>query len=435
MKPHEMNATDVVEAIRQGEISAEAMVVDCLDRIERREPEVRAWVHLDPEHAVAQAKAADAKQRAGDQLGPLHGIPVAIKDLFDTDDYPTEWGSSLLKGRRPDADSAAVARLREAGAIILGKTVTTEFAGFAPGPTCNPHDLSRTPGGSSSGSAAAVADGMVPLALGSQTAGSTIRPGSFCGIVALKPQFGAISRHGCMMMSGTLDHVGLYARTVSDIALLAAALYAEDPRDAASGSVNAKELSAAFDFHAEQNPRLGFVPTPFWTRMDEGARQAFERFVDGLGDVERVELPVEFSHAPDHVNTICDAEVAHLFAELYRDGADQFSDEFRAEFEHGQQILAATYLDALKAKDELGSAIDEILDTFDALVTPAALGEATVGLESTGDPIFCSTWTLTGHPTMSLPLLSGAHGLPVGVQLVGKRGGDGGLLRIASQLY
>ena len=202
MKPHEMNATDVVEAIRQGEISAEAMVVDCLDRIERREPEVRAWVHLDPEHAVAQAKAADAKQRAGDQLGPLHGIPVAIKDLFDTDDYPTEWGSSLLKGRRPDADSAAVARLREAGAIILGKTVTTEFAGFAPGPTCNPHDLSRTPGGSSSGSAAAVADGMVPLALGSQTAGSTIRPGSFCGIVALKPQFGAISRHGCMMMSG-----------------------------------------------------------------------------------------------------------------------------------------------------------------------------------------------------------------------------------------
>ena len=252
------------------------------------------------------------QNNVGDQLGPLHGIPVAIKDIFDTNDFPTEWGSSLLKGRRPDADAAAVARLREAGAIILGKTVTTEFASFAPGPTCNPHDLSRTPGGSSSGSAAAVADCMVPLALGSQTAGSTIRPGSFCGIVALKPQFGAISRHGCMMMSATLDHFGLYARTVSDIALLAEALYAEDPRDATSGSVNAKELSAALDAHADPKPRLGFVPTPFWTRMDKGARQAFEGFVDGLGDVERVELPAEFSHAPGHVNIICDAEVAHL---------------------------------------------------------------------------------------------------------------------------
>lgn len=435
MKPHEMNATDAAKLLRQGGISAEAIVVDCLDRIDRQEPEVQAWIHLDPEHAVAQAKAADARQRAGEQLGPLHGVPVAIKDIFDTCDYPTEWGSSLLAGRRPDEDSAVVERLRGAGAIILGKTVTTEFASFAPGPTCNPHDLSRTPGGSSSGSAAAVAARMVPLALGSQTAGSTIRPGSFCGIVALKPQFGAISRHGCMTLSGSLDHVGLYARTVGDIALLAGTLYGEDPRDPASGSVNSKELSVAVKTDAGIKPRLGFVPTPFWDRMDKASRQAFEGFVDGLGDIERVELPAEFSGAPDFLNTICDAEVAHGFAELYREGADQFSVEFRAEFERGCQTLAAAYLEALEAKDELSLMLDEILGDYDALLTPAALGEATVGLESTGDPIFCSTWTLTGHPAMSLPLLKGAHDLPVGVQLVGRRGEDGGLLRTASTLY
>ena len=435
MKPHEMSATDAAESIRRGEISAEAMVVDCLERIEVREPEVRAWVHLDPEHAIAQAKAADTKQRAGEQIGRLHGVPVAIKDIFDTCDYPTEWGSSLLKGRCPDMDSAAVARLRDTGAIILGKTVTTEFASVAPGPTCNPHDVSRTPGGSSSGSAAAVADCMVPLALGSQTAGSTIRPGSFCGIVALKPQFGAISRHGCMLLAASLDHVGLYARTVGDVALLAEALYAEDPRDPVSGSVSSQGFSAALGDEGDKPPRLGFVPTPFWTRMDSEARESFENFVDGLGGVERVELPTAFSDAPDFLNTVCNAEVAHGFAELYREGAEQFSPDFRAEFEDGRRITAVAYLEALAAKDALSLALDQILGDYDALLTPAALGEAPVGLGSTGDPIFCSTWTLTGHPAMNLPLLKGEHGLPLGVQLVGKRRGDGSLLRIASHLY
>lgn len=428
MKPHQMSASKAVASIREGALSAEALSVDCLHRIDAREPQVRAWTHLDRDHVVAQAKAADAKQREGNNLGPLHGTPVAIKDIFDTSDYPTEWGSTLLKGRQPVEDSAVVSLLRKAGAIILGKTVTTEFASFAPGPTCNPHDLSRTPGGSSSGSAAAVADCMIPLALGSQTAGSTIRPGSFCGTVAFKPQFGAISRYGCMTLSSALDHVGLYARTVEDIALLAEVLYGQDARDSAAGSVNLSGVSTTLKDSNASKLRLGFAATPFWERMEPGAIHAFESYVVELG-VERVDLPADFRHAADALNTICDVEVAQHFADLYREGADQFSAEFRQEYEHGCRILALAYVDALKLQEALRLDVDKILGRYDALVTPAALGEAPVGLDSTGDPIFCSPWTLIGNPTICLPLLKGSDDLPIGVQLVGERCGDAKLMK------
>ena len=433
MKYHNLSASEAVALIRQGSFSAEALTLACIERIEARESKVRAWAHFEPEHALVQAKAADAWQREGKSLGLLHGIPVAIKDIFDTSDYPTEWGSSVLKGRRPKEDSAAVAHLREAGAIILGKTVTTEFASFAPGPTGNPHDLNRTPGGSSSGSAAAVADCMAPLALGSQTAGSTIRPGSFCGIVAFKPQFGAISRYGCMTLSATLDHVGLYARTVDDIALLAEALYGEDSRDPAADSVSVTVLSATLTDDASAKPRMGFAPTPYWQRMDPGTQKIFEDYVAGL-ELKRVELPADFLRAEEALNTICDAQIAQGFAHLYREDADQFSREFRKEYEHGARITALAYLDALKLQEELRLAVDEVFAEFDALVTPAALGEAPTGLDSTGDPIFCSPWTLLGNPAICLPPLKGENDLPVGVQIIGQRYGDAGLLKAASRL-
>lgn len=433
MNYHELSASEARALIRSGRLSAEALARDCIDRIEARDSAVRAWVHVDAEHVMAQATAADVIQRDGKALGLLHGIPVAIKDIFDTIDYPTQWGSSLLKGRQPNEDSAVVTSLRKAGAVIVGKTVTTEFASFAPGPTRNPHDLTRTPGGSSSGSAAAVADCMVPLALGSQTAGSTIRPGSFCGVVAFKPQFGAISRFGCMTLSSSLDHVGLYARTLDDIALLTQVLYGPDPRDASAGTVRLVGSVSAPSEYGDLKPHLGFAPTPFWGRMDSGAMKSFEQFVATL-QIERVELPPDFRRACDALHTICDAEVAQGFAELHREGGDQFSPEFRREYEQGARITAHAYLDALKLKEELSVAFDELVADYDGLITPAVLGEAPIGLASTGDPIFCSPWTLIGHPAVCLPLLKGDNGLPLGVQVIGKRCGDVALLRTASAL-
>ena len=310
-------------ALKSGALSAEDLTRACLARIEAREPQVRAFAYLDPEHALAQARAADERLRSGASLGTLHGLPVGVKDIFDTADMPTENGSRAHAGRRPASDSAVVERLRAAGAIVLGKTVTTEFAGFAPGATRNPHDLERTPGGSSSGSAAAVAAGMVPLAIGSQTAGSVIRPGSFCGVIAFKPQFGAISRHGCTLLARALDHVGLYARAVEDIALLASALYGPDPRDPDAGTVEADALTACTFDTEGLTPRLAFAPTAFWERADADTRTAFDTLVgpDRL-NLPRLELPTPFAQALDWLNAICQAEMALEFDLLAQEHGD-----------------------------------------------------------------------------------------------------------------
>ena len=429
------SAVELATALKSGELSAEALTVACLARIEAREPQVRAFAYLDAEQAIAQARAADARRRDGAALGVLHGLPVSLKDIFDTADMPTENGSRAHAGRRPESDSAVAERLRNAGAILLGKTVTTEFAGFAPGDTRNPHDLQRTPGGSSSGSAAAVAAGMVPLAVGSQTAGSVIRPGSFCGVVAFKPQFGAISRHGCTMLSRALDHVGLFARGIEDIALLASALYGLDPRDPDAGTVDATEL-ANVSLGAEGSaPRLAFAATPFWGGADDDTKTAFEALIgpDGL-KLPRLELPEPFALALDWLNAICQAEMALEFDALARDHGDTLHPKTVESIERTRQVTALDYLKGLRGQALLRDLLDRELRHVDALVTPAAVGEAPLGLDATGDPVFCSTWTLVGHPAITIPLLKGANGLPIGVQLVGRRGADAELLRIADWL-
>ena len=319
----ELSATAVASGIRDGEFSAEDVTRSCLDRIGARESDVGAWVNLDPDHALDQARAADERQRAGTRLGPLHGVPVGVKDIFDTTDFPTEWGSPICFGRQPIEDSAVVNRLRSAGAVILGKTVTSEFAAWRPGPTRNPHDLTRTPGGSSSGSAAAVADKMVPLAVGSQTEGSTIRPASYCGVVGFKPSFGAISRRGVMRLSPSLDHVGLFSRSVADIWLLAGALFRAG-----------RELVA----EARGAPiRLGFVPSPFWDHATRELRDSFERYAEAAR-LPRVDLPPGFEDARTVRDRISSAEIAVEFGELHGRAADRLDDLFRRTIERGQAI-------------------------------------------------------------------------------------------------
>src|SRR5262245_51259924 len=261
--------------VREGVISAEQWMQACLERVRKVEGEVQAWTFLDPEHALAQARAADALKQSGQPIGPLHGVPVGLKDIIDTADMPTENGSVLHAGRAPSRDAAVVTMLRAVGAIIMGKTVTTEFATRHPGKTRNPHNPAHTPGGSSSGSAAAVAAGMVPLALGSQTTGSTIRPASFCGVFGLKPTHGLIPRHGMFQLSRSLDHVGLFARGVDDIALLLEELAAHDERDPDSrprARVPYRGIAAA---EPPLPPTFAFVKTSLWDRVDADAREAF----------------------------------------------------------------------------------------------------------------------------------------------------------------
>jgi Asp-tRNA(Asn)/Glu-tRNA(Gln) amidotransferase A subunit family amidase len=428
-----LTATDAAAEIARGEISIEEYSRACLDRIQATDGEIRAFVHLDREHALAQARALDERRAERRSMGPLYGVPVAVKDIIDTADYPTEWGSPIGAGRRSRHDATVVARLRAAGAVIIGKTVTTEFAYYHPGPTRNPHDPARTPGGSSSGSAAAVAANMVPLALGSQTNGSTIRPAAYCGVFAVKPSHGLISRAGVLALSRKLDHIGAFARSLPDLALILEAIAGHDPGDPDT------EPFAAPDFRAAQReppplpPRFAFVRTPAWDKADTETRAAFEELIAAIGSAgEPVELPESWAEAWEVHRTIMAVDMAHNLTPLVARGAP--SKALQELLAHGRKVSAVQYLGALDQAKRYAAGLADIFNAYDAIITPAAPGVAPKGLNSTGDPAFCTLWTLTGLPALSLPLLAGENGLPLGVQLVGPPGRDGRLLRTATAL-
>jgi len=431
----ELTAAEAASQIAQGAISAEGYMRACLERIAAVEPDIGAFAHLDPEHALAQARAADEGRRSGKPLGPLHGIPVAIKDIIDTADYPTECGSALLVGRRPVADATVVSRLRDAGAIIVGKTVTTEFAYFSPGKTRNPHNGEHTPGGSSSGSAAAVAAGMVPLALGTQTNGSIIRPASFCGVFGIKPTHGLVPRTGVLPLSHNLDHVGPYARSLEDLALVLDVIAGFDAGDADSRPLAVRNFREIATAEARQAPRFAFVRTPVWDQAEGYTRDAFEALAKSLGDdCVTFDLTDSFAEAWDALRIIMAADMAHNLGAYADRGGDAVSDVFRKLMAQGRGFNATQYLDAQALARGLRAALDELFKTqFSVLITPAAPGIAPKGLESTGNPVFNSLWSLTGLPTVSLPLLK-HDGMPLGVQLVGASNDDARLLRHAAWL-
>src|SRR3569623_1034368 len=323
-----LTAIEAAELIAEGELTSETYVGACLDRIAAMDGDVHAFVHIDADAALAQAQALDERQREGAPLGALHGVPVGIKDIFDTADYPTECGSAALKGRRPGEDAAAVVRLRTAGAVIIGKTVTTECAYYHPGPTRNPHDLTRTPGGASSGSAAAVAAVMVPLAIGSQTNGSVIRPAAFCGVVGVMPTHGTISRLGALLLSRTLDHVGTFARTLGDSALLLEVLAGYDARDPDTRAVAAPNFLEMVADDLASPPRLAFVRTPVWDKADADTHAAFEGLVEELGaDIEEIAMPDGFLAAWDDHRIVMATDMAHNLGGIVTRGGEAGSSE------------------------------------------------------------------------------------------------------------
>lgn len=430
-----LSAADAARAIRDGVLSSLELVEACLERVQEVDAGVQAWAFLDPEAARAQARAADDWRKEGKPTGPLHGVPVGLKDIIDTDDQPTEDGSVLHAGRMPDKDATVVTMLRSAGAVIMGKTVTTEFANRSPGKTRNPHNPEHTPGGSSSGSAAAVAAGMVPLALGTQTGGSVIRPASFCGVFGFKPSRGLIPREGILKLSRTLDHVGVYARSLDDIALLTEQLvgYDEgDPDTRPRARIPFREVSAQ---EPPLPPMLAFARTAAWGLAEDDTKAAFEELVAELGArVVELDLPESTGQVAEWHRTIMQAEMAANLDREWERGREQLSEPLRELLARGREINALDYQRALARIPLVNAGFEEIFERCDAIITPATRGTAPAGLASTGDPAFCTLWTYCGMPALSIPLMQGANGLPLGVQLVGRRGDDARLLRTARWL-
>jgi len=417
-----LSASEAAARIRDGKLTSEALVRSCLERIDAREAQVKAWVHLDRDFALAQARGCDKST----SRGPIHGVPFAAKDIMDTADLPAEYGSPIYKGNRPKADAACVALSRAAGGVLLGKTVSTEFASRIPlGETTNPHNPRHTPGGSSSGSAAAVGDFMVPLAFGTQTVGSVIRPAAFCGCIGYKPSYGEFSTQGVKQNTAFFDTVGLFARAVEDLALLRAALTGFEAKPLAAVPVN--------------QLKIGFCRSMFWDRAEEYTKKLLEDAASALAKagakVSDFDLGKPFEQFEAMGRRINDFEFSRALTWERQHHWDLLSEFTREKLGKWLDVSYEQYREAEAVLAQCRSHLADAMKEFDLLLTPSALGEAPAGLASTGDTSFniLPTWTYT--PCITLPVFTGPSGLPVGIQLIGHRNQDHRLLEGAQAVY
>ncbi|HYM30377.1 MAG TPA: amidase [Candidatus Cybelea sp.] len=415
-----MGMTGAVEASRliaNKDLTCEALLRQCLSNVLMREKAVGAWAFLDEALALKAARAADQGLRAG----PLHGIPVGVKDIIDTENMPTEYGSPIYAGHRPERDAECVRRLQQADGYVLGKTVTTEFAFFTPGKTANPHNTGHTPGGSSSGSAAAVADGMVPLAFGTQTSGSVIRPASFCGIYGFKGTHGWIPMDGVKPFAPSLDTLGIFARDIHDLELFRTALLKE----------KAEPLP-----QSGRAPRLAFYRTPYWDKADPAMQRALETAAKQLAaegvQITDAKLPFDGASLTEAQQSVIKAEAAQSFAEEYETARDRLSPALRELIEEGRAVSPSAVADASATARRARRSLGQVFDGTDAIVTLAAPGEAPKTLLRTGDPVFNRMWTLIGVPCLTFPIGRGPQGLPLGIQLVGATGHDRRLMEVGA---
>jgi len=418
---HEWTATEIVHAVSNGNTTCEAVARACLERIDAREPQVLAWQFLDPDLVLAQARALDTAPKRG----PLQGVPFGIKDIIDSADMPTEYGSPIYKGHRPASDAACVALGRRAGGFLMGKTVTTEFANVFPGKTHNPFDPTRTPGGSSSGSAAAVGDCMVPLAIGTQTTGSTIRPAAFCGAFGYRPTHGDLRVVGVKEAAGSLDTLGLIARSVDDIALYRDVLLGANPVPVA-------------DFPGA--PKIGFCRTHLWSTLEPYTRALLEDAVHKLeragASIVDVELPKEFENVATVHRAVSSFEFARNFTWEIDHHWEKISEKLRTgRLAHGLACTYEQYVEARNAAERMRVLLPQSFGDCDILLSAPALGEAPVGLESTGDASPSAIWTITHVPQMTLPVFKGPNGLPVGLQIAARRNEDRKLFSIARWVW
>ncbi len=418
-----------VEHIASGALTSVELVQHSFDIIDKNEPEIRAWASLDKQQALAHANMLDDVRRRGQPLGALHGVPVGLKDIYDTSDFPTSYGSAIYANRRPAKDCRVVEKLKEAGALIMGKTVTTEFAFMHPSITCNPHNTLYSPGGSSSGSAASVAAGHVPLSLGSQTNGSVIRPASFCGVYGYKPSAGIISRQGVLETSATLDQVGVFGRDVADIALLADSLAGYDRNDSASYLAPKPAMLKGYLSEVPVPPTIAWIDMPYADRYSTDAAEGFEELIAAMGgSIERLSAPQSFAALLPCHKIIHEYELVRALEEPIGSHWDSISDTIKPTLLAAKNHTDEQYQEALEIRSAAIEWFAEFFNDYDAILTPSAVSEAPL-MGSTGDPVCCTIWTLCGLPCLSMPLLEGANGLPIGVQLVGAARHDDRLLR------
>ena len=434
-----LGARDARSLLEQGLLTSQELVTSCLARIDELEPTIGAWAHMDRERALQQAQAADEFRKTGLPIGALHGLPIGIKDIIDTADYPTERGSVLHQGRQPQRDATLVSLLKEAGAIILGKTVSTEMAVYAPGKTRNPHNPEHTPGGSSSGSAAAVSAAMVALSVGTQTNGSVIRPASYCGVYGFKPSFARISRHGVLEQSPPLDTIGVFARDLDDLALIADVLMRFDAQDAAMRPLAPPCIARLMDEQVPGDPHFAFVRTPVWDQVETVTKEALRELIESANEtlpktVDIVDLPDSFAQLHEDHRRVMEGDLACSFADEYQRGKAQLSEVLRTMIERGQRVSEDEYRQSVARINDYVDYLEQIFEDYDAILTPSTPGPAPAGLEATGSPVMNTIWTFCGTPAINLPLLQNEAGLPIGVQLVGARNDDARLFRSARWL-
>ena len=428
-----LSANELAAQLREGEISSVEVCSQYIERIGKFEKDVKAWSHFNKKLLLEKATEADEHRISGKPLGLLHGLPVAVKDIIGTLDMPTECGTTIRKKMTASQDSEVVNLLKVAGAIIMGKTETTELAYFHPGKTTNPHDYKRTPGGSSSGSAAAVAAHMAPLSIGSQTNGSTIRPASYCGVVGYKPSYGLISRYGILKQSDKLDQVGIFGKSVEDVALLARVLIKKDLFDPATIHYSAEDMMDVCRKGPLFDPKFIFYKTKNWKNIDKESQKSFEIFIKTFKkNIEVFDTPSYFDDIPKYHKIIHETDMANNFQLYYKKYKKKLSKEMVSAIERGLKNSATEYAEAIDFMKRSYDSYKEVFEDYHGVLTPASSGVAPKGLGNTGSPEFSTVWTYLGLPSISLPLLTGKNDLPLGIQLIGDKHDDLRFLGVAS---
>ena len=426
---------ELVDKIKSGEVTSKELCEVYINRIEKFEKKVCAWAFFDKKKLLEKAEEADTYRSSGKPLGPLHGIPVALKDIIGTYDMPTECGTKLRKGKSLSQDSEVSNLIKNSGAILMGKTVTTELAYFDPGKTKNPHDYTRTPGGSSSGSAAAVASYMTPLAVGTQTNGSVIRPASYCGVVGYKPSFGLISRTGILKQSSFLDQVGVFSHTVEDAAYFSKVLIKKDLYDCDTVHYSADNMMDELEKELEFEPKFIFYKTESWKKISKKNQEIFNYFIKSFKkNVEVFDEPSYFKDIFKYHKIIHETDMARSFSDYYRLSKKSLGKNLIKAIERGKKYSAYEYGEAIDFRSRAYESYKEVFDDYYGVITPSSLGVADKGLESTGSPELSTIWTYMGLPTLNLPVLSGENNLPLGLQIIGNKFDDLRFLKYAKWL-
>ncbi len=430
-----LSLEELAEKIKSGQLSSVEVCEKYIDRIKKFEKDVKAWAHFDKKVLLEKATEADEHRRAGKPTGSLHGVPIAVKDIIGTVDMPTECGTVIRKGKSFSQNAEIIDLLHASGAIVMGKTATSELAYLGPPTTTNPHDKNRTPGGSSSGSAASVASFMAPASIGSQTGGSVIRPASYCGVVGYKPSYGLISRNGVLRTSYSLDQIGMFGRKVEDVAMLAKVLIKKDKYDAATIHFSTENILTETKKGPIFEPKFIFYKTDHWKIIDKKSRESFEYFIKSFKkNIEIFDTPSYFKDIHKHHQIIHETDLANNFSVYYKKFKKKLSKYMQDAISNGNKYTAKEYAEAIDFMKRSYESYEEVFEDYHGVLSPSSPGVAPKGLKSTGTAEFNKVWSYLGTPCISLPLLEGENNLPLGVQLIGNKYDDHRFLGVAKWL-